>query len=268
MPIAEFLVGFYQTALTPDEVVTRRRRSGPAAAAGSAYLKYTSRSARGPALRRGRRGRARRPRRHVPGPAGGGRRRLRPAPAAGRRRGGRRGRPLDDAAVEAVAQAYADAWTRSPTSADRPGTAGRWCGSGCAGPCTPPGRRRRRARTTSEKERCSDRRRGASGSRPRRTRRSAGVVDIPFVGACLPGAREVGPDGPGTYRGRFGIKVGPVSVSLRAPSRSWSRTRRPVPRCCGCRAVTAGSAARSSARCHRGGGELRERSPGSTCTPT
>ncbi|MDX6362591.1 MAG: uncharacterized protein QOC85_1601 [Streptomyces sp.] len=39
-------------------------------------------------------------------------------------------------------------------------------------------------------------------------------VDIPFVGACLPGARDVEPDGPGTYRGRFGIKVGPVSVSL------------------------------------------------------
>jgi carbon monoxide dehydrogenase subunit G len=39
-------------------------------------------------------------------------------------------------------------------------------------------------------------------------------VDIPFVGACLPGARDVEPDGPDTYRGRFGIKVGPVSVSL------------------------------------------------------
>jgi carbon monoxide dehydrogenase subunit G len=39
-------------------------------------------------------------------------------------------------------------------------------------------------------------------------------VDIPFVGACLPGAKDVEPDGPETYRGRFGIKVGPVSVSL------------------------------------------------------
>lgn len=39
-------------------------------------------------------------------------------------------------------------------------------------------------------------------------------VDIPFVGACLPGAKDIEPDGPETFRGRFGIKVGPVSVSL------------------------------------------------------
>jgi carbon-monoxide dehydrogenase medium subunit len=44
MPIAEFLVGFYQTTLAPEEVVTRVDVPALPPTAGSAYLKYTSRS--------------------------------------------------------------------------------------------------------------------------------------------------------------------------------------------------------------------------------
>jgi carbon monoxide dehydrogenase subunit G len=44
-------------------------------------------------------------------------------------------------------------------------------------------------------------------------------VDIPFVGSCLPGATDVEPDGPQTYRGRFGVKVGPVAVTLQGTVR-------------------------------------------------
>ncbi len=42
------------------------------------------------------------------------------------------------------------------------------------------------------------------------------VVDIPFVGACLPGAQDVVavPQKPDTYRGLFRIEVGPVAVGL------------------------------------------------------
>jgi carbon-monoxide dehydrogenase medium subunit len=44
VPITEFLVGFYQTALAPDEVVTRVDVPALPPTAGSTYLKYTSRS--------------------------------------------------------------------------------------------------------------------------------------------------------------------------------------------------------------------------------
>jgi carbon monoxide dehydrogenase subunit G len=40
------------------------------------------------------------------------------------------------------------------------------------------------------------------------------VVDIPFVGGCLPGASGVRPNGDGEYVGSFAIKVGPVKVTL------------------------------------------------------
>lgn len=40
------------------------------------------------------------------------------------------------------------------------------------------------------------------------------VLDIPFVGACLPGASDVVPDEDGSYRGRFAVRIGPVSVKL------------------------------------------------------
>jgi carbon monoxide dehydrogenase subunit G len=40
------------------------------------------------------------------------------------------------------------------------------------------------------------------------------VLDIPFVGSCLPGASDIRPGGDDTYQGSFAIKVGPVKVSL------------------------------------------------------
>lgn len=108
VPIAEFLVGFYQTALESDEVLTRINVPTLAPTAGSTYLKYTSRS-------------------HEDRPcvgvaavvhrAGDGTcRDLRVAVGAACDRplrlpdveAGAVGGPLDDAAIEAVAQAYAE----------------------------------------------------------------------------------------------------------------------------------------------------------------
>jgi carbon monoxide dehydrogenase subunit G len=40
------------------------------------------------------------------------------------------------------------------------------------------------------------------------------VVDIPFVGECLPGASGVRHEGDGVYAGSFMVKVGPVKVNL------------------------------------------------------
>lgn len=40
------------------------------------------------------------------------------------------------------------------------------------------------------------------------------VVDIPFVGECLPGASGVRDEGDGVYAGNFIVKVGPVKVNL------------------------------------------------------
>ncbi|GAB6984309.1 CoxG family protein [Nocardioides pyridinolyticus] len=40
------------------------------------------------------------------------------------------------------------------------------------------------------------------------------VVDIPFVGECLPGASGVRAQGDGVYAGNFVVKVGPVKVNL------------------------------------------------------
>ncbi|WP_416954373.1 SRPBCC domain-containing protein [Nocardioides sp. T5] len=40
------------------------------------------------------------------------------------------------------------------------------------------------------------------------------VVDIPFVGECLPGASGVRDTGDGVYAGNFIVKVGPVKVNL------------------------------------------------------
>ena len=40
------------------------------------------------------------------------------------------------------------------------------------------------------------------------------VLDIPFVGSCLPGASDIRPAGDDAYQGSFAIKVGPVKVSL------------------------------------------------------
>lgn len=45
------------------------------------------------------------------------------------------------------------------------------------------------------------------------------VLDIPFVGGCLPGAADIREDSPGTYRGRFSVKVGPVKVTLQGTVR-------------------------------------------------
>ncbi|MHA6795593.1 SRPBCC domain-containing protein [Pseudonocardia bannensis] len=44
-------------------------------------------------------------------------------------------------------------------------------------------------------------------------------LDIPFVGACLPGAQDIREDTPDTYRGSFSIRVGPVAVSLQGTVR-------------------------------------------------
>jgi carbon monoxide dehydrogenase subunit G len=40
------------------------------------------------------------------------------------------------------------------------------------------------------------------------------VVDIPFVGECLPGASGIRDEGDGVYAGNFIVKVGPVKVNL------------------------------------------------------
>jgi len=40
------------------------------------------------------------------------------------------------------------------------------------------------------------------------------VVDIPFVGGCLPGADDITDVGDGVYQGRFAVRVGPVRVTL------------------------------------------------------
>lgn len=45
------------------------------------------------------------------------------------------------------------------------------------------------------------------------------VLDIPFVGACLPGAKDIQEDSAEIYRGRFTVKVGPVSVTLQGAVR-------------------------------------------------
>ncbi|MEU6334511.1 SRPBCC domain-containing protein [Streptomyces cellulosae] len=45
------------------------------------------------------------------------------------------------------------------------------------------------------------------------------VLDIPFVGSCLAGARGITEDGPGTYSGLFSVKVGPVKVTIQGQVR-------------------------------------------------
>jgi carbon monoxide dehydrogenase subunit G len=45
------------------------------------------------------------------------------------------------------------------------------------------------------------------------------VLDIPFVGACLAGAKDIVEDQPGVYSGRFSVKVGPVRVTLQGTVR-------------------------------------------------
>jgi hypothetical protein len=45
------------------------------------------------------------------------------------------------------------------------------------------------------------------------------VLDIPFVGSCLPGAKDIREESADTYRGRFSVKVGPVSVTLQGAVR-------------------------------------------------
>lgn len=57
------------------------------------------------------------------------------------------------------------------------------------------------------------------------------VLDIPFVGSCLPGAADVRDDGDGSYRGRFSVRVGPVTVKLEGKVRvteAYAEERRAV----------------------------------------